>query len=158
MTPFSGPEPSLQRILRRFDYDFAGALRSEIVAIAIWASYRVESLRVVFTGASFRKGARFLGKSWPLDQRFQKEVCGRGLATNKPPKNNPGVRGGGVWGRDSEGRLLRLAILSVRPKCSHRCVSLKETPLKPVQSLKHTTKNSTEQTIMRTKWFKHIAI
>ena len=38
------------------------------------------------------------------------------------------------------------AIWSVRPKCSHRCVSLKETLLKPVQMLKHTTKNSTEQT------------
>ena len=32
------------------------------------------------------------------------------------------------------------AILSVRPKCSHRCVSLKETPLKPVQILKHTSR------------------
>ena len=32
------------------------------------------------------------------------------------------------------------AILSVRPTCSHRCVSLKETPLKPVQILKRTTK------------------
>ena len=31
-------------------------------------------------------------------------------------------------------------------------------PFKPVQILKHTTKNSTEQTAMRTKWFKHIAI
>ena len=50
------------------------------------------------------------------------------------------------------------AILSVRPKCSHRCVSLKETPLKPVQILKHTTKKSIEQTVMRTKWFKHIEI
>ena len=50
------------------------------------------------------------------------------------------------------------AIWSVRPKCSHRCVSLKETPLKPVQSLKPTTNNSAEQTVMRTKWFKHIAI
>ena len=50
------------------------------------------------------------------------------------------------------------AILSVRPKCSHRCVSLKETPLKPVQILKHTTKSSAEQTSMRTKWFKHIAL
>ena len=50
------------------------------------------------------------------------------------------------------------AIWSVRPKGSHRCVSLRETPLKPVQSLKHTTKNSAEQTVMRTKWFKHIAI
>ena len=50
------------------------------------------------------------------------------------------------------------AIFSLRPKCSHRCVSLKETPLKPVQILKHTTQNSTEQTAMRTKWFKHIAI
>ena len=50
------------------------------------------------------------------------------------------------------------AIWSVRPKCSHRCVSLKETSLKPVQTLKHTTKNSAEQTAMRTKWFKHIAI
>ena len=47
------------------------------------------------------------------------------------------------------------AILSVRPKCSHRCISLKETPLKPVQIFKHTTKNSAEQTSMRTKWFKH---
>ena len=26
------------------------------------------------------------------------------------------------------------AILSVRPKCSHRCVSLKDIPLKPVKS------------------------
>ena len=32
------------------------------------------------------------------------------------------------------------AIWSVRPKCSHRCVSLKETPLKPVQILKHKKK------------------
>ena len=31
------------------------------------------------------------------------------------------------------------AISSVRPKCSHRCVSLKETSLKPVQILEHTT-------------------
>ena len=38
------------------------------------------------------------------------------------------------------------AIWSVRPKCSHRCVSLKETPLKPVQILKHTTFYSAEQT------------
>ena len=29
------------------------------------------------------------------------------------------------------------AILSLRPKCSHRCGSLKETPLKPVQILRH---------------------
>ena len=50
------------------------------------------------------------------------------------------------------------AIWSVRAKCSHRCVSLKETSLKPVQILKHTTKNSAEQTAMRTKCFKHIAI
>ena len=52
------------------------------------------------------------------------------------------------------------AILSVRPKCSHRWVSLslKQTPLKPVQSLEHRTQNSAEQMSMRTKWFKHIAI
>ena len=50
------------------------------------------------------------------------------------------------------------AIWSVRPKCAHRCVSLKETSFKPVLILKHTTKNSAEQTAMRTKWFKHIAI
>ena len=43
------------------------------------------------------------------------------------------------------------AIWSVRAKCSHRCVSLKETSLKPVQILKRTTKNSAEQTVMRTK-------
>ena len=50
------------------------------------------------------------------------------------------------------------AVWSVRPKCSHRCVSLKETSLKPVQALKHTTKNLAKQTAMRTKWFKHITI
>ena len=50
------------------------------------------------------------------------------------------------------------AIWSVRPKCSHRCVSLKETPLKLVQILKRRTFYSAEQTAMRTKWFKHIAI
>ena len=50
------------------------------------------------------------------------------------------------------------AMWSVRPKRSHRCVSLKEGPLEPVQILQHTTKNSTEPKVMRTKWFKHIAI
>ena len=55
-------------------------------------------------------------------------------------------------------RYVMRAIWSVRPKCSHRCVSLKESPLKPVLILKHATKRSTEQTSMRTKWFKHIAI
>ena len=45
------------------------------------------------------------------------------------------------------------AILSIRPKCSNRCISLKESPLRPVLVLKHTTKNSTKQTSMRTKWF-----
>ena len=33
-----------------------------------------------------------------------------------------------------------------------------EIPVKPVEILEHTTKNSTEQTSMRRKWFKHIAI
>ena len=46
------------------------------------------------------------------------------------------------------------AIWSVRPKCSHRCVSLKETLLKSAKILQHTAKNSTEQTAMRTKWSK----
>ena len=55
-------------------------------------------------------------------------------------------------------RYVMRATRSVRPKCSHRCVSLKETPLKPVQILKHTAKNSAEQAAMRTEWFKHIAI
>ena len=41
------------------------------------------------------------------------------------------------------------AIWSVRPKCSHRCVSLTETSSKPAQTLKHTTQNSAEQTAMR---------
>ena len=50
------------------------------------------------------------------------------------------------------------AILSVRPKCSHRGVSQKESPSKPVRILKHTTRISSEQTSMRTKWLKHIAI
>ena len=50
------------------------------------------------------------------------------------------------------------AVLSVRPKCSHRCVSLKESPLKPVPILKHATRRSTEQTSMRTELFKQIPI
>ena len=50
------------------------------------------------------------------------------------------------------------AILSARPECPHRCVSLKRIPTKPVQILKHTAKNSTGQTSMREKWFKHIAL
>ena len=45
-----------------------------------------------------------------------------------------------------------MSTLSVRTKWSHRCVSLKETPLKPVQILKHTAKNSADQASMRTKW------
>ena len=45
---------------------------------------------------------------------------------------------------------------SLRPKCSHRCVSLKESSLKPVPILKHATKRSAEQTPMRKKWFKYI--
>ena len=55
-------------------------------------------------------------------------------------------------------RHLMRAIWSVRPKCSHRCVSLKETSLKRVEILKHITFYSAEQTAMRTKWFRHIAI
>ena len=50
------------------------------------------------------------------------------------------------------------SILSSRPKCYHRCVSLKETPLKPVLILKRVTRRSTAQTSMRTKWFKHVAM
>ena len=49
------------------------------------------------------------------------------------------------------------AILSVRPKCSHRCVSLKESPLKPVLIPKRASRVSTEQTSMRKKWFEYIA-
>ena len=55
-------------------------------------------------------------------------------------------------------RHIMRAVWSVRPKCSHRCVSRKETSLKPAQILMHASKNSTEQTAMRTKCFKHIAI
>ena len=49
-------------------------------------------------------------------------------------------------------------VLFVRPKGSHRYVSLKESCLKPLLILKHAAKRSTEQTSMTTKWFKHIAI
>ena len=55
-------------------------------------------------------------------------------------------------------RLVVRAILSVRPKCSHRRVSLKESPLNPVLVLKNATRISTGQASMRTNWFKHIAI
>ena len=44
------------------------------------------------------------------------------------------------------------ASLSARPKCSHKCVSRKETLLKRVEILTHATRRSTEQTSMRTKW------
>ena len=44
------------------------------------------------------------------------------------------------------------------PKCSHRCVSLKESPFKPVLIVPHATRRSTEQTSVRTKGFKQIAI
>ena len=50
------------------------------------------------------------------------------------------------------------ATWSVRPKYPHRCVCLKECPLKPVLILKHATRRSDEQTSMGTKWLKHIAI
>ena len=50
------------------------------------------------------------------------------------------------------------AILSVQPKCSHRCFSLKESPLKHMLILKHATKRSAEQTSAKTEWFKQIAI
>ena len=36
------------------------------------------------------------------------------------------------------------AVLSVRPKCSHRCVSRKETTLKIVLILTHATRTSTD--------------
>ena len=55
-------------------------------------------------------------------------------------------------------RQVMRAMLSVRPKCSHRCVSLKEFPLKPLLILKHATRISAEQTSMRTKCFKHVAM
>ena len=41
------------------------------------------------------------------------------------------------------------AILSVRPKCSHGCVALKEFPLKHVLILKHVTRVSIKQASMR---------
>ena len=66
-----------------------------------------------------------------------------------------------IKGSGAYTELLRHAMranLSVRPKCSHRCVSLKESPFKPLQILRHTTRTSTEQPAMRTKCFKHIVI
>ena len=60
-------------------------------------------------------------------------------------------------GHRSENRVLRIpdlftflrhamqATLSVRPKCSHRCVSLKQFPLKPVPILKHATTEQSSQ-------------
>ena len=63
----------------------------------------------------------------------------------KPVKKQPGKQD-------------RNASVSVQPNCSHRYVSLKEFPLKPVLILKHAARISTEQTSVRTKWFKHIAM
>ena len=60
-----------------------------------------------------------------------------------------------LWYVEKSRHVVR-AILSVRPNCSHRCVSLKEFPLKIVLILKHVTRISTEQTSTRTKWFKHL--
>ena len=62
------------------------------------------------------------------------------------------------WSIECSSLHVMRAIVSVRPKCSHRCVSLKEAPSKPVQILQHRARISTEQTSMRTKLFKHIAI
>ena len=42
-------------------------------------------------------------------------------------------------------------ILSVRQKRSHRCVSLKESPLKAVLILKHATRSSTEQNLFESE-------
>ena len=49
-------------------------------------------------------------------------------------------------------RHIMRAILSARPKFSHRCVSRRETPLKRVEILTHATRRSTEQMSMRTKF------
>ena len=55
-------------------------------------------------------------------------------------------------------RQVMRATFSVRPKCSHKCASLKESPLKPALILNHATRISAEQTSMRMKWFKLIRI
>ena len=46
-----------------------------------------------------------------------------------------------------------LLLTQKRKNCSHRCVSLKESPLKPVLILKHEARTSMEQTSVRAKWF-----
>ena len=69
-------------------------------------------------------------------------------------------------GKSSETRLIRLTFwdtlwehFGLSDQSALIDASLwKETPLKPVQILKHTTFYSAEQTAMRAKWFKHIAI
>ena len=80
----------------------------------------------------------------PREQRSPKSLCGS--HQRKRPCAWPGFS---VWKRSLLGfysirkaldtfkflRHVMRAILSVRPKRSHRCVSLKETPLKPVQIL-----------------------
>ena len=95
----------------------------------------------------------------PQPPRFQDKKGAQdkspGTTKRTTKKNMPlNIHERGAWYVELLRHVMR-AILPVRPKCSHRCVSLKESPLKPVLILNHTTKNSTEQTSMRMKCFKH---
>ena len=74
-----------------------------------------------------------------MSAREKETVTRRQLDSEEGYKSKEGYWGAEVEVREAPDmfnflRYVMRAILSVRPKCSHRCVSLKETLLKPVQN------------------------
>ena len=80
----------------------------------------------------------FQGRGVQLHWWKRTEGGGNGISRKKPCQKS-------AWYVRFLRHVMR-AISSVWPKCSHRCVSLKESPLKPVLIPKHATRMSTEQT------------
>ena len=149
--------------------------QSEIISVIICVNKNTQSIsrpqwphvtRFYDTIAVIPHIARYMPKMGKIEKNV--ENCPRLEMGKNGPENSPPPRKWklgpiSMFFREAPDtfnflRHVMRAIWSARAKCSHRCVSLKETLLKPVQILKHTTKNSAEQTAMRTKWFKHIAI
>ena len=133
---------------------------------AIWGVFRTGPLRQLICCVAVR---RIVGRAaWTqyppvnkhdsLKSRLSEELQAIPGGPTPPVRTSSGPLLGKVLDTLTFLRHIVRATLSLRPKCSHGCISLKEFPLEPVLILKHTTQNSTEQTSMRTKWFKHIAM